>query len=298
MNYFLAGVACSASLFLIFRSFEKYKIHTFYAIVINYWVCVITGTAFLGDLRVFGKLSMQTPWLSFGIGLGALFVATFYLMGYTAQKISVSASSTSSKVSFVLPVLFSLFVLKTSQKSFDFINYLGLCMIILAIWLTSSKKREPNASDSSTSGWLLTLPFAIFIMSGAIDTLVAYVSSNLVKEAWEIATFPIVLFVVAGILGTLVLVFFQRGVAFSYKNIVAGVVLGIPNYFSVYFLFKALALYNNNGAVLFPLFNVSVILLSTLLAILFFKERLSNLNKMGVGIAVLAILAITYQELF
>jgi drug/metabolite transporter (DMT)-like permease len=305
--HFLAGIACSASLFLIFRGFEKFKVHTFQAIVVNYFVCVGTGMLFLGDLRLFQQIGTHTQWLPLAVLLGGLFISTFYLMGYTAQKISVSASSTASKISLIVPVLFSLWIFKTSSKIFDFVNYFGILLVLIAIGLTSVKTQKTDKTNknelinaSNTSIWLLLLPFAVFAMSGAIDTLISYTSQNLLKSAWETVVFPIMLFGVAGGLGSIILaiMFFRKTTKFELKNLIAGVVLGIPNYFSVYFLLKSLSEFDNNGAVLFPIFNISVILLSTVLAIIFFKEKLNFFNKIGVLVAIMAIIAITYQEIF
>ena len=56
-----------------------------------------------------------------------------------------------------------------------------------------------------------------------------------------------------------------------------GILLGIPNFYSIYFLMMAL---NNemSGSVFFPTLNCSVIALSSLLGIYLFKEKLRDIH--------------------
>ncbi|WP_338038962.1 EamA family transporter [Maribacter litopenaei] len=76
------------------------------------------------------------------------------------------------------------------------------------------------------------------------------------------------------------------------KNIIGGICLGVPNYFSIYFLMKALDSDTLNSASLFTINNVAVVMLSTLLGILLFKERISIKNWIGIGLAVVSIILV------
>jgi len=84
-------------------------------------------------------------------------------------------------------------------------------------------------------------------------------------------------------------------VKFKSRDILAGIALGVPNFFSIYFQLKALSAFDNIGALLYPSLNIGIIIGSTLAAILFFKEHLSKLNKVGISIAILAILLLSHQ---
>jgi len=86
-----------------------------------------------------------------------------------------------------------------------------------------------------------------------------------------------------------------KKIKFTTRDIVAGIALGIPNFFSIYFQLKALSAFDNNGALLYPSLNIGIIIGSTLAAILFFKEHLSKVNKVGIAIAIFAILLLSHQ---
>jgi drug/metabolite transporter (DMT)-like permease len=59
-----------------------------------------------------------------------------------------------------------------------------------------------------------------------------------------------------------------------------------------------LGYFGNSGAFVYPIYNMGVILVSAFVAILFFKEKVSKLNKFGLLLAVIAILMISWQEVF
>ena len=86
-----------------------------------------------------------------------------------------------------------------------------------------------------------------------------------------------------------------RGViAFHYKNIIGGIILGIPNYISIVYLLKALGTDGIESSTAFTVNNVGIVVLSTLLGLFLFHERLSLKNWLGVFIAVLSVYLVFY----
>ena len=76
-------------------------------------------------------------------------------------------------------------------------------------------------------------------------------------------------------------------------TILGGIALGVPNFFSIYFLLRALQFEGLNSASIFTLNNVAIVMLTTLAGIVFFKEKLSLKNWMGIFLAVISILLIS-----
>jgi multidrug transporter EmrE-like cation transporter len=60
---------------------------------------------------------------------------------------------------------------------------------------------------------------------------------------------------------------------------------------------KALTFFQNNGAVFYPIYNVGIILLSSVLAMIFFGERLSRINYLGLILSILALFLLSHQEI-
>lgn len=84
----------------------------------------------------------------------------------------------------------------------------------------------------------------------------------------------------------------QGNLNWNRNSVLAAIPLGLPNFFSFYFLLKALDAFQNNVAVVLTMYNLSVILLSAISAYLIFKEQLTQRQWLGlalgcVGIALL-----------
>ena len=237
-------------------------------------------------------MSLSDEWVIIGLVLGLIFISTFYLMALTTQRFSMTVSSIASKMSLIIPVIISLLVLKVQSKEYTALNYLGMTLAMPAIVMSSFKKRGVAGSDFS--GLAILLPIAVFILGGLIDSSINYTSFHYLTEASE-PLFPIVIFTSAAIIGIITIIY--QGNRFRLKNLMGGAILGAINYFSIYFLIKALAHFNNDGAVVYPMLNVGIILISAFLSVAVFKEHLSNLNKGGLLLAILCIVMISFEEL-
>ena len=294
MPYLLLGILFNVAIFLIFRGYVRFGVNTLPAIVVNYFVCVITGLVFMGDGANLNLISTDSPWLIFALFLGAMFISTFYMMALTTQRLSVTVSSIAAKMSLAIPVVFSLFILQIDSKEFNFLNYLGIALAFVAIYLSSWKPKVVGKAPLPANRLLFLLPLGVFLCSGIIDTTINYTSYRYLTASEE-ALFPLVIFGVAAVLGFILQL--VRRIPTGRKEWLGGIVLGVPNFFSVYFIVKGLAEFDNNGAFFYPLLNISIILGSSVAAILLFKERLLPLNHIGLALAVLAIFLLSYQEI-
>jgi uncharacterized membrane protein len=76
---------------------------------------------------------------------------------------------------------------------------------------------------------------------------------------------------------------------FQIKSVPFGIVLGAINYSTMYFIMKALSAGVMEPSILFPINNLSILTLSTLISVIFFKEKMSTKNWLGIALSVLAI---------
>jgi drug/metabolite transporter (DMT)-like permease len=95
----------------------------------------------------------------------------------------------------------------------------------------------------------------------------------------------------AGIIGLTVLLFriLTGKEKFDPRAVIAGVCIGLPNYFSIWTLVKALSESKGNSSAIFPIINIGIVLFSTLVAYFLFREKLSKLNWAGIFFSVIAI---------
>ncbi len=293
MIYLALSVLFSVLLLINFRLHPRFGVNTFQAIILNYPVCFLTGLILLPDNQHFNLDFSQSSTL-WAMLLGVGFVVTFLLSGASTQRMGMTATSLANNISLVIPVLFSLIVLKTSQN-FDIWNYLGLALAIVAVVLSTFKKEKNTENRSvNSSDWLL--PIAVFVMYGITNTTFNFLNATFARQ-----TIPFTLTILVGsiVFGGIVLILriIQGKEKLELKSLWAAFPLGIPNFLSFYFLLKALNEFQNNGAFVLPIYNISVILGSAIIALIFFHEKLTNLNKIGLALAVFAIGLISYQGL-
>lgn len=294
MVYVILNILASVVLLVIFKLFDKFKINSLHAIIVNYITASVTGLVF-SKHKFDVDVLLNSDWIFVSIPLGVLLISIFNLISLTTQKISISTASVANKMSVVMPVLFSVFVLNVELT---ILKVSGILLALTALYFAT----RPNKADKQTDKKLLWLPVLVFLGSGLIDTAINATNAFYITHEQDSEMFTITSFFCAFCIGIFVLIFLfikhksekNQTTFFESKNILAGIVLGIPNYFSIFFIIKALESKVLNSAQLFPVLNISNVVLSALIGVLFFKEKLSLQNKIGLLMAVIAILLITY----
>jgi len=282
--YLFFSILISTGLFVIFKYFGIYKVDILKAIFINYIVAFSLGFAFAVREFSFAEISSQ-PWFFGAVFLGALFVAIFFVMAMTAQRNGVSAASVAGKMSVVIPVFFGVFLY---NESVTFLKVIGIIIALIAVYLASVKEDKIATKNAG-----LLFPILLFLGSGTIDTTLKYMEVMFVPKS-DVSIFSGSLFGIAAIfsLSILLIQAFKKREAFGFKNVIAGIALGIPNYFSIVFLIKALQTEGFESSTLFTINNVGTVILSTLVGILIFKEQFSIKNKIGVTLAIVGIVIV------
>lgn len=292
-NLFLT-IGLIVLLFILFRYFKKFNINSFHAVVINYYVCILTGLIFLQNSPPSGEtLSLDLPWVRLGVLAGSLFVPCFYLMALTVEKVNITASAVANKMSLVMPVLFSLLFLKRGPDNISIINILGIVLTVAAILMTTIKKEKNAGGEKSSIRYMILLPVAVFLLGGTIDTIINYTNYVYLKGNHQ-TTFPLIMFSTACFFGT-VFVIIKMIFTKNYiqlRDIAGGIILGIPNFFSLYFLIKTLGDFNHDAAVVYPVANIGIIVVAALVAVVLFKEKLSSLNLTGICFSVISIILV------
>lgn len=278
----ILSVLSSALIFVSFKLFPRYKVYTLYGIVVNY-----ATAATLGMLFYFGSGDNQwpgiQPWMLGCLILGILFILVFNLMARTAQEIGVGIASVATKMSLVVPVLFGLLFFKEQTEVFQLI---GIVLALVAVYLITAQK----GGEKSVSRKAMWLPVLIFLGSGIIDTSINYLRETFLSDAL-FPLFSSLVFAIAALSGLVFFLFKRSSLpALKGRDLLGGIGLGIPNYFSIYFLLRALNQDQWGSAMVFTLNNVAIVVLSTLIGIFLFKERLRIMQSLGIAIALISII--------
>ncbi|NNJ82806.1 MAG: EamA/RhaT family transporter, partial [Flavobacteriaceae bacterium] len=187
-------------------------------------------------------------------------------------------------------ILFGLLYYKESLGIYKFI---GIILALVAVYLASIKTRSGLRINRSN----LIYPFLVFLGSGIIDTSLKYLEDTHVAKN-EVSIFSSMIFATAAVTGLFILIWqmIKGSFRFEVKNVIGGIALGIPNYFSVYFLVKALRSDILESSGIFTVNNVAVVMTSTLVGILLFHEKLLVKNWIGIALAVISIFLVTLNS--
>ncbi len=291
MIFLALSIIASTLIFVIFRLFASYNINTLQAIVVNYFVACSCGVIGYQNSIELSAIP-QYNWFYYTLALGALFIIVFNLMAITTQHSGLSVVSVATKMALVIPIAFGLWYYQEPLGPF---KAAGIVLALVAVYLVAVKKDSGIILQKRN----LVFPMLVFLGSGLIDTSLNFLQNDFITDKSLIPLFSSTIFMTAGVIGIMVLVVQKiKGVlVLEFKNIIAGIVLGIPNYFSIYFLVKALRsdLFDSSG--IFTINNVGIVIVSTLLGIVFFKEQLSIKNWIGITLAVISIALVSLATL-
>ncbi|MBO3098522.1 EamA family transporter [Gelidibacter pelagius] len=286
MIYLILSITASLFIFVVFKLLEKFRVNTFQTIVVNY----IVAFGF-GILTVQKSISFDTifnsEWFLGSIIVGALFIGLFTLMAWTAQKNGLSVASVASKMSVIIPIIFGVILFR---ESIGYQKIIGVVLAFIAVYLVSVKsKTKVNFTKN------LMLPLLLFLGSGFSDTYINYLQHTSISEE-NIPLFSSCVFGFAGIIGLSILGVkkLRSQLQLDPKSILGGLLLGLANYASLYYIIKALQSQNMESSTFFTINNVAIVMISTLIGLWVFNEHLTKRNWTGIGLALIAIYLVTF----
>ncbi|NNF85396.1 MAG: EamA family transporter [Winogradskyella sp.] len=280
MIYLGLSILSSTLIFVVFKYVGKFNLSTLQVIVVNYITACIFGVA-ASNTEFYLQDIIASNWFIGAFVLGFLFISIFNLMALTAQKNGLSVASVASKMSVVIPVIFGIIIYK---ESLGYQKIIGVLLALVAVYLTSvTPKSEARLSRH------IYLPLLLFLGSGVIDTSIKYFA-----PPDNIQLFSATIFGFAFVIGILVLVLKRKKQTRLKPSVILfGILLGIINYGSIYFLLKALNVQNAESSVIFTVNNVGIVALSTITGLLIFSEKISFKNWIGISLAMISILLVT-----
>lgn len=267
MTWLLLSILASSGILLLFRGFSDHGVHTRHAIMLNYSVAAITGFVIFTPTEHW----FSQPWFLPAAAMGTLFYVIFRVMAKTAQENGVAVGVVVTKMSVIIPVVMGLTILDETISGY---KIGGIILGLAAVLLTTKKGAKKGA-------WIW--PLVLFVGSGAIDASLKLFQVKLLTDA-QTPVFISTIFSFA-FFSALIHHFFTAEKRVSGRSALGGLALGLVNFGSLYFILKALALPGMESSVVFPLNNFGIVLCSSLLAIILFKERPDLKVWLGLGLA-------------
>ncbi|MBK9506889.1 MAG: DMT family transporter [Bacteroidetes bacterium] len=286
MIYLLLSILTSTMIFVAFKLVAKNHVNILQAIVINYTICVIEGALVQKTFPPLAEI-LQSEWLLYAMGLGCLFISVFYLTALTVKYSGVAVASIASKLSLIIPVIAAYFLY---NETFTWLKIAGILVAMIAVVLAAYKEDTEHHKHNFNYYFF---PLLVVFGSGIIDAFTKWNQENTLQES-EFNLFLICVFGTAACIGWLILIvkYIHRRETFTLKSIGHGMLLGIPNYGTMYFLIAVLNLPGWHSSTVFPVNNIAIVVASCLVAMVVFKEKLSRINLLGITLSVAAILMI------
>lgn len=287
MLYLAGSILFTTYLSIFFKVSGRLGLNTLQVIVFNYITCVITGLFMQSDLPTVTEI-VESDWIYWALGMGIGFISLFNLIAFSTQHIGIAVTSVAYKLSLVIPFVFSIFLFNEHISAF---KWAGIALAIIAVILTCYTSENKNSNGISTL--YIFVPVIIFMGSGLLDTAIKY-TEHYFLDGTNNNSFLSTAFGFAAFLGlvTLLVNNFRIKTTLQPGAILAGILLGIPNYFSIWCLVEALKSFPGASTFIIPVNNMAVVLLSAIIAGLFFRERLSVTNWVGIVLALLSIILI------
>ena len=279
-------ILCNVYLGVCFTLFSRYKIDNHSAIIVNYLVCVSLAALILRGSPIPLDIT-EVRWIPYAVFLGLIFIFGFNVLALSFQKFGIAFTTIIQKMSLVIPAFFAIIFY---GESLGIYKLLGLLFAMVAIVLVNKEKGQMLFGKAFfENNKFIIFPILTFLLSGVIESLLFYCEAEQIVLGGDVQ-FVSSSFAVAGFLG-IIYILFSKEHSISWPELVGGIALGIPNFFTIYLLVYLLDK-GWEGSVLFPLNNIGILLLSALVGIGIFKEKLNNYKAIGLVLSVISIILI------
>ena len=283
MIFLILSILVSALFSISFKVIAIKNINAFQSIVVNYIVAGILG--FITTKSNVTPLNVdEQPWIWVSVGLGIVFIGSLFVIAETTAKYGISVAQVANRMSVVITIAIAILFY---DDKLSIIKIVGIALALASVYLVSHKEK---AEKSLQKLWWV-LPLIVFILGGIIDSTINYAQRYLLSTD-DFDAFLSTTFAVAFVFGFIILLYqlIVKKEKFQIQSIPVGILLGAINFGTMYFIILALNSNVFEPSVLFPINNLSILTISTLVSVLVFKEKLSSKNWLGIGLSLLAIL--------
>lgn len=289
MTALIISIICMTLIFVIFKLFSKFEINTFQAIVFNYFTAFSIGMLLYGHEWPTDALT-KLSWLPFAILCSVLFIGLFFIMGKSSQLNGIASTSVAVKMSMAISLI--CMVIGYSEQ-ISFLKSAGIVFAFIGVYLVSS---SPSSNrEKSPYAWMLIV---LFFGSGLLDFTLNY-TQKFALGNMSASIFSALSLGLSGAIGLALLItrLVQKRERLQTKNVIAGIILGVPNFFSIYTLLRAYQTTGWDDSTVLAITNVSVVGISAVIGFSFFIEKAGWRKLLGLLSALIAILTLYYANL-
>ncbi|MGO1370122.1 MAG: SMR family transporter [Senegalia sp. (in: firmicutes)] len=300
MIYLLLAIICSSSIAIIFKFSETNNLNRYAVTTMNYFtaftvslvLALVEGNIKMGlegnfldefqDVIIEGN-NLFSPMASLiwaivvGIIAGAFFFLSFVYYQISVRENNVGLAGTFGKLGILVPMSFSIIIWKEFPTS---IQWIGIILSLISIIIVNVSFEKQNLKDIHMNLILL------FFFGGLAEF------SNKIFQKYAISEYKSVflffVFFIAFIISLMTTI--KRKKIIKKIDLLTGILVGIPNLFSSFFLIMALNYIETS--IVFPIYSAGSIVIITLVGTLFFKEKLKKKEIIAIFMTIIALILI------
>jgi len=285
--YLILAIICSSSIALIFKQSETKNMNRLTVTTANYFTALSISFFIILHENLFSyfknteflSLQKDSPTRAVLLGLfsGVFFFLAFIYYQKSVKNNGVGLAGVFAKLGILIPMFFSVILW---QEYPTLIQYSGIILAIFSIIIVNIPF-DKNFKKS------LRLSLILLFFYGGI----AEFSNKLFQKYSSLKLKPLFLFSVFTTAFIISLIFtLKKSGRIKKQDIITGLIVGIPNLFSSYFLINALD--ELKTAVVFPIFSAGSIIVISLGGFFIFKEKLNNKEISAIFMTIIAMILI------
>jgi drug/metabolite transporter (DMT)-like permease len=280
MIFIFLTILCSSSIALLLKYNDTKGGDPLVLLAGNYLVAsMISLVLFLADKNA--SISIHATFISLFFGL--LFVGSFFSFAKAVSSSGTALATVSSRLSVIVPILLSILIYSEIPGLIRYIGF-GFTLVTIFLFYLSIK----NGKDSKEGKHLLYL---ILVLLGVGMTDFSMKIFEMDYSESDKSFFLFSLFFSAFLYSFIFIKI--RKISFDRKTFTTGAVVGVPNMFSSFFLISALT--QLPAIMVYPVTNIGIIILTTILANIIWHERLNKYGLLSLLAGIAAIIFLGLQ---
>ena len=274
MLYLILAIASSALVSIFIRLSENYVKNNISMLCMNYMMCLMLAVGYTGMDKVFETGEGFGTAIGLGVVNGILFLASFVLLQINVRRNGVVLSATFMKLGVLVPTLLSVIAFREKPEVQQVIGFL---IALMAIVLINFEKGQGEAG--------FKIGLLLLLLGGGSGDAMAKIYDEVGAAQFEE---QFLCFTFASALVLCVILAIKKQQKLTKTDILFGLLVGIPNYFSARFLLKAVG--EVPAVVAYPTYSVATIVVISLVGMLCFKEKITKRQQAAIGIILVALI--------
>lgn len=287
MIFLLSAIAANTVMTFVMRYSETHSGNRYAVTMFNYLTGIIISFLTLGNKTLY----FPTPEGRFALGLAlvnaVLFVGCLLCIQYNINKNGAPLATTFNRLGILIPTIASVFLFHEIPKT---VQTVGLAFAVFAIiYINGGKKTKEESVEGGAAAGKTSSAAALillFVLGGCVDLtskVYGVFGDSSLQEHFVFYTFVYSFAMSVGLL-------LWKNRRISLKDVLAGVLVGIPNQLTALCLLKAVALLP--AFLVYPVYSAAVILVVNVINLAVFREKLSRREYQATGIIALALVLI------